>query len=259
MKKFTLIELLVVVAIIGILASLLIPSLGKARKKAKKAICVNNQKQIATALVMYADDSNGMFPINTSGDVIKNISWADRISIYLSLNLTDTQIKNRDFGILDGKGQTDSYPIFSCPEFIPSNDGYSGLTVTAYNPSRYQRKNGGIGDVKGGKRGWMAPWEKDAFDGQSLTVNSINNNSILIAEGKEQVLGTASNTDIDIGDYQSEQNDPTIWLHEGYKLNWSMADGSVQYMNFVQTTFPLYDAWSTSDVTETIWDSWLTE
>ena len=254
MKKFTLIELLVVVAIIGILASLLMPSLSKARKKAKKAICVNNQKQIATALFMYTDDSNGHFPINTSGDLIKNISWADRISTYLSLNLTETQIKNRDFGIIDGKNQVTSYPAFSCPELIPSNAGYADLTVTAYNPSKYGLKNDGY--VKGGKRGWMAPWVKDATDGKSMTVNEINNKSILIAEGKEQVLGTASNTDVDIEDYQSEQSDPTIWLHEGYKLNWTMADGSVQYMNFMQTTLPLYDAWGTNDVRETLWDCW---
>ncbi|MDD7986185.1 type II secretion system protein [Lentisphaera marina] len=198
MKKFTLIELLVVVAIIGILASLLLPSLGKARKKAKKAICVNNQKQIAVALYMYTDDSDSQFPINTSGDSIGNISWADRISAYLNLNLTETQIQNRNFGIVDGKNQVTSYPVFACPEFVPS-DIYTNLTVSSYSPSRYQLKNNG--DVKGKKRGWMAPWEENKTDGRSLTLNEVNNNSILVGEGREQVLGTASNTDMDIEDY----------------------------------------------------------
>ena len=259
MRKFTLIELLVVVAIIGILASLLLPSLGKAREKARKAICVNNNKQISIALFMYTDDNDGMLPINTSGDLIKNVSWADRASIYLNLNLTETQIKNRSFGIKDGKNQVNSFPVFSCPEFVPKNSGYSNLTVTAYNPSRYQRKNGGTGDVKNNRRGWMAPWEKDKLDSVSLTINEINNNSILIAEGKEQVLGTASNTDIDINDYQPGQSNPVTWLHEGYKLNWAMSDGSVRYISFIQTTFPLYDAFSTNDVRNTLWDSWLSK
>ena len=54
MKKFTLIELLVVVAIIGILISILLPSLAKAREKAKIAVCLSNQKQIGIAFTSYS-------------------------------------------------------------------------------------------------------------------------------------------------------------------------------------------------------------
>ncbi|WDE99358.1 type II secretion system protein [Lentisphaera profundi] len=55
-KPFTLIELLVVVAIIGILASLLLPSLGKARQKGMTAVCQSNLKQQAIIFSMYNDD-----------------------------------------------------------------------------------------------------------------------------------------------------------------------------------------------------------
>ena len=58
MKKFTLIELLVVVAIIGILASLLLPSLGKSRQTAIGMVCISNMKQIHVAQAMYTDDND---------------------------------------------------------------------------------------------------------------------------------------------------------------------------------------------------------
>lgn len=60
-KRFTLIELLVVIAIIGILSSLLLPSLGVAREKAKTAICLGQQKQLGTAYIMYTDSNKGKF------------------------------------------------------------------------------------------------------------------------------------------------------------------------------------------------------
>ena len=57
-KPFTLIELLVVVAIIGILASLLMPSLSRARSKAKVAVCLSNLKQQYTSLITYIDNES---------------------------------------------------------------------------------------------------------------------------------------------------------------------------------------------------------
>jgi prepilin-type N-terminal cleavage/methylation domain-containing protein len=61
-RGFTLIELLVVIAIIAILASLLLPSLAKAKEQGQRAKCIGNIKQITLSTQMYVNDHNDLLP-----------------------------------------------------------------------------------------------------------------------------------------------------------------------------------------------------
>ncbi len=56
---FTLIELLVVIAIIALLMGILIPSLNKARRHSKRAVCLSNNRQLMIAWIAYADTFEG--------------------------------------------------------------------------------------------------------------------------------------------------------------------------------------------------------
>jgi len=79
-KAFTLIELLVVIAIIAILAAILLPVLARAKLKADGVYCMNNEKQLATCWLLYADDNNDR--------LVPNVGYLQQAYIQNTVNAT---------------------------------------------------------------------------------------------------------------------------------------------------------------------------
>lgn len=85
-KAFTLIELLVVIAIIAILAAILFPVFAQAREAARGVACLSNMRQMGLAITLYADDSDGVLPMDSHSGGGRH-SWIETLQPYVKTRL----------------------------------------------------------------------------------------------------------------------------------------------------------------------------
>jgi prepilin-type N-terminal cleavage/methylation domain-containing protein/prepilin-type processing-associated H-X9-DG protein len=118
-KAFTLVELLIVIAIMAILASILLPVFARAKAAARKSACLSNIKQQDLACLMYANDFDDGFPIE-SNNLLTNPVDVQSMPTRVQLNLVQAEILP----------YVKSTGIYSCPTVpgwsYPFNRSLSG-------------------------------------------------------------------------------------------------------------------------------------
>ena len=162
---FTLIELLVVLAIIGLLAAILLPTLAGARRRAEGAACKSNLRQITLGAIMYTGDADGQLPWNLSDTYYLSPfnqvpGWTKGYINYDPNNHVNT---NASYVVGIGGGRLGAYNTDVRSYHCPSDRSVVTINGTPYPRTRSYSMNWNMGNHGTGfttqrKSGFAMAW-----------------------------------------------------------------------------------------------------